>query len=196
MSLLHYYQGSMYAGKSTKAVQHLFDAKEYDQRIIVSPSWFSRGFLSRNHPKECIDPSITLLEHLDALSPKYLNTQQKSLIVVDEVQFCPPDALLNLLELCASSSQHDLIVAGLQVGQHGQPFSNNALLERFFAQQTTRLYATCALCAQPKGLVAVRKWLLDDYIKDEYSLMCKCCFDKFFAYGRGNIAIPDPLFHR
>lgn len=196
MALMHYYQGSMYAGKSTHAVNALLQATDYDQRIMVSPSWHTRGYLSRNHHNTQIPANITILANLSELETADLTPNLHTLLVVDEIQFCPIQPLQRLLEMAKDSLSLDLIVAGLQVGQHGQPFTNDTLLKAYFKENITLLHAPCALCESKEGLVAIRKWLIDDYICDEYSLLCKHCFDKFFAYGRSTLAIPDPLFHK
>lgn len=196
MALIHYYQGSMYAGKSTHAVNTLLQAVDYDRRIMISPSWHTRGYLSRNHHNTQIPSSITILAGLADLDVASITPHHRTLLVVDEIQFCPIQPLQQLLTMAKDSSYVDLIVAGLQVGQHGTPFANNTLLKQYFQEKITLLHAPCALCESAEGLVAIRKWLIDDYICDEYSLMCKNCFDKFFAYGRSDLAIPDPLFHK
>jgi thymidine kinase len=194
MALLNYYCGSMYAGKSTAAVQDALDARGYTHKVIASLSLASRGYLSRNHLAADLPSGLTILSQLDDLLPtlqRLLASQSTILCVLDEVQFTPTSILQPLLQL-AQSHHLDLIVAGLAVGQHAQPFDNHPLLLQYFGDRVQFLYADCALCSKP-GLVAVRKWLTADHITDEYSLMCSSCFDKFFSYGRTQIAIPNPL---
>ncbi|NIZ47674.1 hypothetical protein PVA44_07100 (plasmid) [Entomospira nematocerorum] len=192
MALLHYYMGSMYAGKSTSAVQALLAATTYEQRIISSPSWQSRGYLSRNHSKDDIPKDIHIVANLQELSAYDLYMPIKTLLVIDEVQFCPDTDLDPILNLAQQLDHLDLIVSGLQVGQHAQPFHNGRKLLDLFEDRVTRLYAPCAICDSDKGLVAIRKWLINDHIRDEYSLLCQDCFDKFFHYGRIGLPIPDP----
>lgn len=190
--LLHYYLGSMYAGKSTHAVNALIQSGEYQKKIIASPSSSSRGYLSRNHNNNDLPSSIEIFANLNDISIEHLQAHGKTLLVIDEVQFCEDDHFWQIIHLANKSDQLDLIVAGLQVGQHAQPFPNNEQLLSLFNDKITRIYAPCAICADPNGLVAVRKWLINDHIRDEYSLMCKECFGKFFNYARGDQPLPNP----
>lgn len=84
-------------------------------------------FKSKSWQNEINEEELTILPDLDALDFHVIASPIKRLLVIDEVQFCPKEKLIQLLEMSNTSEHLDLIVAGLQVGQHGQPFANNAL---------------------------------------------------------------------
>ena len=190
--LLNYVIGSMFSGKSTSCINRVLSSTR-NHKIIVSPSLKGRGWLSRNHKLEDLPKDVKIFNTLDKKCLKTLSKLDDSIIFIDEVQF------MNKFYLKKLFSKHeldpkkfDILVAGLEVGQHGVNFDLYHYLVDIFQDKVMNLYAPCAMCTSKKGLVAVRKWLHASHITDEYSVLCNKCFNKFFTYGRTDLPVPSP----
>ncbi|NIZ47675.1 hypothetical protein PVA44_07105 (plasmid) [Entomospira nematocerorum] len=180
MAYIKYYLGSMYAGKSSSAVDLLL-AGVYDQKFIVTPTSKVRGFVSRIHASNTLPKNIQILEKAADLPANIFEGPWRTLVFIDEVQFIDDQHFWHLLARAKNAAYVDIILAGLNYDQYGHNFDNHAQLENLFTNtQIHRLYVPCATCSSAHGEISIRKWKSNDRILDEYAVLCKTCFDSFF----------------
>jgi thymidine kinase len=179
MALLRYISGAMYAGKSSRALQLLM-AEKHVHKIIVCPTAKQRGFISRKVPLSDLPPEAQVLAQITDIDLDNLPVG-RSVIFVDEVQFMDDEAFWQLITKAKSSPTIDLILAGIHYDQHGKLFANYQQIKSLFTDnQLESLYATCATCSSPDGVISVRKWKSPSRFTDEYAVLCYDCFQQFF----------------
>ncbi|NIZ19946.1 hypothetical protein [Entomospira culicis] len=181
MAIIRYFLGGMYAGKSSYALDVLLSSSAV-QKIVIAPTARKRGFVSRNHPISSLPKDLYLFESVSTLPPALLAKNLPTIIMIDEVQFIEEETFYTLLERAKEHPTLHIILAGLSYDQHGEPFANQEKILRFVPQSAIRhLTIHCATCPSDKGEISIRKWISDDRIVDDYAVLCRTCFDKFYT---------------
>lgn len=180
MAIIKYFLGAMYTKKSSSSIDFLLRS-EYKHKIIVAPNAYKRGFVSREHNIKDLPADITIISHIQELSSD-LSTKDipRTLIMIDEVQFMNDLSFWLLLHYVHNTHMIDIIMAGLNYNQYGEPFDNHERLMSMIAPKSIhRLYIPCATCDSYLGEISVRKWQTEDRITDDYAVLCQECFYKF-----------------
>lgn len=180
MAIIKYFLGGMYTKKSSSAIDFLLRSS-YEQKIIVAPNAYKRGFVSREHNLQDLPTDITIVSHLQELSQD-LSQQHipKTLLMIDEVQFMNDLHFWLLLYYVQHTQTIDVILAGLNYNQYGEPFDNHDRLIKMIAPSSIHhLYIPCATCDSNLGEISIRKWQTEDRITDDYAVLCQHCFPKF-----------------
>lgn len=188
----------MYAGKSAASLKRLIEGSGYDQKLIVSGSLESRGFLSRvkDVSSEALNSAV-VVSNIKEIHDYDLT--KRTLVFVDEVQFLDTVYFWELLDTANSSgSSVDLIMAGMKNCQYATPFE---MFERITARidpsVITELHSPCATCGGEKGTTAIRKQFGESRITDCYAVLCNECAVRFINYNNQFDQVPisklDPI---